>query len=582
MKKIFLAMIICFIFPSLVFAGIYKDYFMAQYSQNLTSALTGIGSTECGLVFHQTVTLTADCNAPDNIVFKFQRGGKINLGNYNLYIQGTFECPPDQQAFNVSGSGRVYFRGSIDRVYPEWFGAVGDGVTNDTNALNYCLLSYKNIESPPGLTYLITASVQYQDEQFINFNGSTIKGNLTSDSLVEPAASGYDKVVIENLTINNTDPNNASSIGLDVNGTQKSRFSNIRVLNVATGIKFRGAAYWNDIYSPNVETTRTGIYFAYLANQCTVYGGNVDHCDIGILIESDPVLSLNNVKIYGTAVEDFTRGIKIIDALWTHIDSPRLETAKALSAGIFLQGDCLYTSIITPHFDGPTQYIDGNAEDVDGLLLMSTINNSITDTLMGFRTAKPVYAFDMFASDSNAPVIRVKKPGVVSGYPRAYLSFQNTGYVHWFMGISGDGYNFYLGSQEDEEKFTFTNDGKLGIGVDPSTALDVNGLSRVRVDARTIADNATGSSPATLTLTPTSSYVAIICNDVDGCNITMGEAGMAEGIELEIVNVSTNACNFADSSGVSELTGAIALGQYDSLTLWYIADRWIQTSTSNN
>ena len=549
-----------------------------KYSSSLATAISTIGADHERLVINTTVTLGADANAPDNIAFEISENGLITLGNYNLYIHGDFRCEPGNRAFNVSGSGRVYFRGAIDRVYPGWFGALGDGVTDDTNALNYCFLSYNWIESPPELTYLITSSVQYRNRQSINFNKSTIKGNLTSDNLLEASAYDHSNVTIKNLIIDNTDPNNAGSIGLSSYGTQKSRFENLRIINVETGMKFYSSSYWNDIYSPNIEYTKIGMHFIDLPNECTVFGGNVDHCNIGCLIETTnyPATTLNHIKIYGTAFEDFTRGIKIIDSWWTYISSPRFDTAKGSSVGIFLQGDCKYTSIISSHFDGPTSYIDGNTQDLDGLVYLNGINNSN----MGIRTVNPQYPVDWLAKDANAPFLRIRKPSAT--YPRAFIGIQNFGYVVWYMGI--DNYDLYLGkSNEGQKLFTFTVDGKFGIGeITPGAELDVDGLTRIRVDSRSIVDNGTGSSPATLTLIPTSSYVTIICNDADGCNITMGETGMVEGIELKIVNVSTNACNFADSSGVSELSGAIALGQFDSLTLLYISDRWIQTSTSNN
>lgn len=127
---------------------------------------------------------------------------------------------------------------------------------------------------------------------------------------------------------------------------------------------------------------------------------------------------------------------------------------------------------------------------------------------------------------------------------------------------------------------------ELGSGhptIDDSEGLELGaGPLSYGSDADTIADSGDGN-PATSTLTPTSSHVQITCNDSDGCDITMGEAGdIRNGMPLVIVNVSANVVNFSDTSGVSELSGAIALGQYDSLTLVYASDRWIAGSTSNN
>lgn len=101
------------------------------------------------------------------------------------------------------------------------------------------------------------------------------------------------------------------------------------------------------------------------------------------------------------------------------------------------------------------------------------------------------------------------------------------------------------------------------------------------VSTLTIADNGTGAA-ATGTLTPTTSYVAGTCSDPHGCDTTFAEPG-PEGTILTFVNVSANAFNFADTSGISELpAGGISLAQYDALTAIYISDRWVRTGGSDN
>lgn len=102
-----------------------------------------------------------------------------------------------------------------------------------------------------------------------------------------------------------------------------------------------------------------------------------------------------------------------------------------------------------------------------------------------------------------------------------------------------------------------------------------------QVDARTIASNG-GGTPATLTLTPTGSYVTLTCNDPDGCTITLGEAGIPDGMTVTIVNVSANNCTFTDSSAVSELAGAFTMGQYEAISLQYVMDRWVERSRSTS
>lgn len=102
-----------------------------------------------------------------------------------------------------------------------------------------------------------------------------------------------------------------------------------------------------------------------------------------------------------------------------------------------------------------------------------------------------------------------------------------------------------------------------------------------QVDARTIADNGTGAA-AVLTLTPLGSFVELTCNDANGCTITMGESGIPDGMILHIVGLTTTTPTFADTAGVTELSAAFTMGQYDTLTLIYAGDRWVELARSNN
>lgn len=96
-----------------------------------------------------------------------------------------------------------------------------------------------------------------------------------------------------------------------------------------------------------------------------------------------------------------------------------------------------------------------------------------------------------------------------------------------------------------------------------------------------IADNG-GGTAAAYTLTPTSSFVELRCNDADGCDITMDETGATAGQFLTVINVFSNTLNFADTAGVSELTGAFAMGTSDTLSMVYSTSAWNEVSRSNN
>jgi len=112
-------------------------------------------------------------------------------------------------------------------------------------------------------------------------------------------------------------------------------------------------------------------------------------------------------------------------------------------------------------------------------------------------------------------------------------------------------------------------------------SINVNDLVRTS-STLTISDDGAASSLPSATLTPDTSFCKIDCQDPDGCNVDISESGAADGAELTIVNISANTVNISDSAGVTELAGNFAMGQWDSLSLIYVTDRWVEVSRSDN
>lgn len=103
------------------------------------------------------------------------------------------------------------------------------------------------------------------------------------------------------------------------------------------------------------------------------------------------------------------------------------------------------------------------------------------------------------------------------------------------------------------------------------------------VQSVTCADSG-GVGAGALTLTPTMPRVHITNADADGCAVTMGETDMVSGMSVQIIVVSNagTTVDFADTAGVSEIAGAFTAAVYDSITLGYVSDRWVELARSNN
>lgn len=91
-----------------------------------------------------------------------------------------------------------------------------------------------------------------------------------------------------------------------------------------------------------------------------------------------------------------------------------------------------------------------------------------------------------------------------------------------------------------------------------------------------------GALPASCSLVFEGPVAKVTCSDVDGCSLAISESGAEDGKPLSIVNVSSNAVTVSDVSGVSELAGSAVLGQWDSLHVLYVSDRWVEMGRSNN
>lgn len=148
-------------------------------------------------------------------------------------------------------------------------------------------------------------------------------------------------------------------------------------------------------------------------------------------------------------------------------------------------------------------------------------------------------------------------------------------------------------SSRDTATSYIANNGNFGVGdTSPAYLLTAGSGDMWGVNATGLEINkpqavtcTAGAGKSALTVTPTSSYIEITNSDADGCDIAMGETGMAAGmvVTLCIVSSAGTTVDFADSGGVSELAGAFAGTVDDCLTLRYgNTTTWREVSRSAN
>jgi hypothetical protein len=100
-------------------------------------------------------SITSNITFPSNVMVKMEHGSTLTL---SPGVSAAFNGGIDAGLYHIfnygSGSGVSFGNGKINYVYPQWWGAAADGVTDDTLSCQYALNTGKNVFIPGG-TYLI-------------------------------------------------------------------------------------------------------------------------------------------------------------------------------------------------------------------------------------------------------------------------------------------------------------------------------------------------------------------------------------------------------------------------------------------
>ncbi len=145
---------------------------VSEYGDNLNNAVTNLGSvTQVTLAISRATTVTANVTVPANIALDFKNGGYLDAGagTWTVTIQGPVRATPTKifYAF-TAGQGTISL--TVSPVYPEWWGAKGDGVTDDTApiqaAINTVAANRGGVIQFDLKTYIIAGTLQ--DVSFSN------------------------------------------------------------------------------------------------------------------------------------------------------------------------------------------------------------------------------------------------------------------------------------------------------------------------------------------------------------------------------------------------------------------------------
>lgn len=173
------------------------------------------------------------------------------------------------------------------------FGAVGDGVADDTAAIQAAVNAYKNVFFPFG-TYKITSTVTCsQFGQCLigpgnKYAPATIQYGGTGTAFVFTAAVNYakmqDGIYIKGVPTVGTDYYNTGSVGIDITAGN-------------TSIEMVGC--WTSNFETLVKANYNGFYNQFIDNRLT-------HCRY-VLYNFSP----NNLVVFGNRIAYFNMGVRV-------------------------------------------------------------------------------------------------------------------------------------------------------------------------------------------------------------------------------------------------------------------------------
>lgn len=204
----------------------------------ITAANAAIAVSGGELYFPQgTYLVNASYSFASNVHVTMHSNAKVTAGTSQTLTFGSTTELPDSQHFAGSMTA-VFPNGSM--VHPEWWGCVGNGVVDDTAAMNLALaVSGANVELRQGATYLIGNALYItQSRKKIYGYGSGFKRKNTSVGAWSPSNGPIMYIADPNYATTGAAITDVEILGLKIDGNKSNNIS----VNSGDGIRLVGAS----------------------------------------------------------------------------------------------------------------------------------------------------------------------------------------------------------------------------------------------------------------------------------------------------------------------------------------------------
>lgn len=166
--------------------SVIDNWFDATSFANLADAIASIGFEETTLVISQVIDVgPGQVEVPPNITLQLLQGGSLQLQpGQTVTIQGGIQAGLHQIFY---GKGNIKCGLKNCEVYPHWWGAAGDGETNDQEAIQSAVdaLDAPNVKAGTVLfscgRYLVDGGINIP----VSIQGLTIKGAGRSEGTLQ-------------------------------------------------------------------------------------------------------------------------------------------------------------------------------------------------------------------------------------------------------------------------------------------------------------------------------------------------------------------------------------------------------------
>jgi len=568
----------------------------ASWFDHLRSAVIYIGTDAVTLVNDLPEVLFANLVIPVTITFKIDQGAIIDLDAYNLTVSGTLDIGL-YQAFNESGVGNVL---GLIISRPQWWGAIGDDALDDTAAFDSAIAALSTyggtFKTSPGVYLFDDVELPaFPKVVKIEGGGATYQPFSTNTCLFTAGTNDVRRWVLENCFIKaHASGSTGEAINLmNMRGALVSDigwFSN-GAGNFAIGIKLIASThgcYGNVLERLSVHDQTGPTTF-------------IDFQNGGIASGNANSNTISNLWVHGQA----TGMTEVIDGV---------RSGKVEVSGCTIEGNLLATAIIPgTMWNIHDNWFELNLLDIDAQTVAGGESNGVSfrDNFIGGLTPGVVSTIDLDANlrgweirnnrpeanlvvtDASAHIYNIVQLGSIYELANVQSRFEwhNTaaggGRWAWLIMAAGGPFPGDLALMDVDNTtypFIITDKAMTNSLIADATGPRTYGIWAATPATITVADNGVGT-PAAATITLTTSSQLLVCNDADGCAITLSEASVPAGGAVNIMhNGGTGVATFATVAGVQQTNGGgvITLSLYDCIPWAYSIDRWVQSGPYSN